>query len=359
MRTGRRALPRDASSSAVDAHRHRRRVNALQTCCFLAVTALLATLIAATFARTQVGPHTTLHALFTDVSGLTKGSEVRAAGVEVGRVDKLQLQHGNDVLVTFSVADDVPVTTTTSAQVRYADLTGDRYLALNPGSTAGRTLPAGATMPLARTTPALDLDTLFNGFRPLTQALDPQQVNELTSSLIAVSQGEGSALQALLSHVASLTGTLADHDQLIDSVIDNLSTTLQTVDSHRSDLAHLIDGLSKLTGGLAKDRHLIGSSLASIDTLAAQSGQLLQEIRPDLKDDIAQANRMATAIDDNAAYADKYLSLMPDAINAVGRAGTYGSFFNFYLCGVRFKLSGLTGPVYTPFTLDKEKRCQF
>lgn len=356
---GRRALPNDASSHAVNARQRRVRGHALHTICFLAVTALLATLIAATFARTQVGPHTTYRALFTNVSGLTRGSEVRAAGVEVGRVNKLQLQPDNDVLVTFSVSGDVPVTTTTSAQVRYADLTGDRYLSLSPGSAKGTALAANATVPLARTAPALDLDTLFNGFRPLTQALDPQQVNELTSSLIAVSQGEGSALQALLTHVASLTGTLADHDQLIDQVIDNLSATLQTVDSHRDDLTHLIDGLTKLTGGLAKDRHLIGTSLTSIDALASQSGQLLHEVRPDLKADITQANRMATAIDDNATYANKYLSLMPAAINAVGRAGTYGSYFNFYLCGVRFKLSGLTGPTYTPFILDKEKRCQF
>lgn len=351
---------RDAASRVVGARRRRMQANALRTLCFLAVTALLATVIGLTFARSQVGPHTTYKALFTDVSGLTKGSEVRAAGVEVGRVEGLHLEKDNHVLVTFSVANDVAVTATTEARVRYLNLTGDRYLELAAGAASAPRLAAGDTVPLSRTAPALDLDTLFNGFRPLTQALDPQQVNELTSSLIAVSQGEGSALQSLLTHVGSLTGTLADRDQLIGQVIDNLSTTMQTVDAHRNDVNELISGLQKLMSGLAGDRKLIGNSLTSIDALAARSSQLLQDIRPDLKATIADAGRMAQTIDSNAAYADKYLSLMPTAIHAVGRDGAYGSYFNFYLCGVRFKLTGPNGqPIYTPFTLDKEKRCQF
>lgn len=345
---------------AASAYRRQLHANAVRTICFVAVTASLAAIIAATFARSQAGPHATYHALFQNVSGLTKGSEVRAAGVVVGRVDDLDLQRTNEVLVTFSVAKDVPVTTTTDAHVRYANLTGDRYLELGSPGSGARPMADGATIPASRTAPALDLDVLFNGFRPLTQALDPHQVNQLTSSLIAVSQGEGSALQSLLGSVGSLTGGLADHDRLIGQVIDNLSATLRTVDAHRSDLADLIDGLQKLTSGLAGDRHLIGSSLVSVDHLAARTSRLLSDVRPDLKSTIAAAGRMARTVNSNAAYAGKYLSLMPDAIKAVGRSGTYGSFFNFYLCGVRFKLSGLGGqPTYTPFVMDKEKRCQF
>ena len=50
--------------------------------------------------------------------------------------------------------------------------------------------PPPATIPLARTAPALDLDALLGGFRPLFPALNPDQVNALSEQLVAALQGE-------------------------------------------------------------------------------------------------------------------------------------------------------------------------
>src|SRR3546814_8649560 len=65
------------------------------------------------------------------------------------------------------VKADVPVTTSTRAEIRFKNLVGDRYLAIEPGKNPkAKRLDADSTIPVANTEPALDLTTLFNGFKP-------------------------------------------------------------------------------------------------------------------------------------------------------------------------------------------------
>src|SRR3546814_19361494 len=78
-------------------------------------------------------------------------------------------------------------------------------------------------MPVDQTSPALDLDLLLGGFKPLLRSLDPQQVNDLSGALLQVLQGQGGTLVSLLGNTSSFTSTLADRDQLIGDVITNLN----------------------------------------------------------------------------------------------------------------------------------------
>ncbi len=99
--------------------------------------------------------------------------------------------------------------------MRYKNLIGDRYLELSDGNGQGNPLPDGATIPAQRTSPALDLDTLLNGFKPLFTGLDPTQINAVSTEIIQVFQGESGTVSSLLTTVGALTSTLADRDQLI------------------------------------------------------------------------------------------------------------------------------------------------
>jgi len=345
-------------------HQIQFRTNAVWVSVFVALALVLGTLIVLALGEPTRPGARTFHAEFANVSGLETGSPVRAAGVEVGSVEDLQLPPDTTVVVSFTVAPQVNLTDSTLARVRYANLTGDRYLELTAPTTGGTTstgspLPAGGTIPVARTTPALDLDLVFNGFRPLTRALDPAAVNQLTSSIIAVSQGQGSALDDLLRHVASLTNTLGNRSVLIEDVIDNLTAMLDIVDDHRDDVTHLIDGLADLLDGLADDRKRIGKSLDALSETTVAGADFVRTIRPPLKAVIAETRRTAVVFNSNSQAADRYLPKLPTGVKALGRGGAYGSFYNFYLCGVRLKVDGLKGPYFTPFFLAKEYRCQY
>ena len=186
---------------------------------FTVVSILVTGLLAAIMGNIGFGAGTEYQAVFTNASMLEKGDDVRVAGVSVGEVKKVEHYERNQALVTFRVKSDVPLTTTSRAEIRFLNLVGDRYLALEAGDEAGA-LPDGSTTASAadrrrpgtgtssrratpsrstRPRPALDLTTLFNGFKPLFQALKPEQVNELSMNLVQVLQGEGGTVQGLLA----------------------------------------------------------------------------------------------------------------------------------------------------------------
>ncbi|MDT7711277.1 MAG: phospholipid/cholesterol/gamma-HCH transport system substrate-binding protein [Pseudonocardiales bacterium] len=326
---------------------------------FVVVTALVGGVIVAALYGTPSGQNTYV-AEFTDVSQLKPGQDVRAAGVAVGRVASVSLNPDHTARVVFSTATNVPMTAGTQVAVKYKNLIGDRYLSLTEGPGAAEPLAPGAIIPLANTHPALDLDELTNGFAPLLQGLAPDQFNQLSSSLIAVLQGEGGSIQDLLGSIGSLTGTLADRDEAIGQLIDNLNTVLGTLRSNGQQLQSLVDNLQTLVSGLAADRTRIGRSIQGIDDLTGSISDLLQDARPDIAGTVYQVNRLSTVLNADRPTLENDLSNLPGYYQVLGRVGAYSSAFQFYVCGVQLRLKSPTGQVVTtPMISSEVKRCQF
>jgi phospholipid/cholesterol/gamma-HCH transport system substrate-binding protein len=336
----------------------RRRPPVLRLLGFLVVSAAVSTYLAIVLGNVSLASTHGYSAVFADVSGLKAGSPVRIAGVDVGTVNSVGIYRGDEVKVGFDVDDAITLSTATQATVRYKNLIGDRYLELS-GGRGGATLPPGGTIPASRTSPALDLDTLLNGFKPLFAGLDPSKINAVSQEIVQVFQGESGTVSSLLTTVASLTGTLADRDQLIGEVIDNLDATLQTVSSHGSDLDTLVVQLQQLVSGLAADRDPIGEALVHIDSLSSTVAGLLTTVRPDLKADVAQLGKLATTLNDSSDTLTMVLGKLPHAYEVLARLGAYGNFFNFYVCSSRLELTGPDGkPYLTPQQLNKAARCK-
>ena len=280
------------------------------------------------------GDQTTYKALFSSASELVPGSSVRVAGVQVGRVTDVEFRGESNALVTFKIDSGVPLTQESRASVRFLNLVGDRYMTLDAGEGGGPRLAPEATIPLSRTTPALNLTALFNGFQPLFQALRPEDVNKLALNLVKVLQGEGGTIQEMLASTASLTNTLADRDELIGDVITNLNALMVTVDDHHQELSDLIKALRSWFGDLADDRKEIGGSLSSISDLSETLADLLTRSRPLIKKDVAELRRVLTILNDpeNRAHLDETFDLLPDMLAKQTRIGVYGSWYNYYLC---------------------------
>lgn len=303
---------------------------------FSIVSVLVTGLLAAIMGNIGFGSGTEYKAIFTTASMLGEGDDVRVAGVNVGEVKKVEHYERNHAIVTFRVKSDVPLTTASRAEVRFLNLVGDRYLALEAGADAdAERLEAGDTLPIDQTSPSLDLTTLFNGFKPLFQALQPDQVNELSINLVQVLQGEGGTIQGLLEKTASLTTTLADRDELIGQVIDNLNTTLATVNSRSEQVTQLVVELKGWMTDLAADRKVIGSSLDNISDLTVEVADLLKGARPVLKSDIAQLRKLAKLLNkkENRQVVVELLDRLPESMTDQTRTGTYGSWYNYYVCG--------------------------
>ncbi|MGX1315458.1 phospholipid/cholesterol/gamma-HCH transport system substrate-binding protein [Streptomyces calvus] len=299
---------------------------------FAVVTILATALLAATIVNISFEPKHSYRAVFSDVTGLEEGDDIRVAGVRVGEVEEIRIKDRTRAEITFSVRADRPLLTTTGAVVRYRNLVGRRYVALTEGAGSGTRLRPGGTIPLSRTQPALDLNVLLNGFKPLFAALSPEDVNKLATDIIKTLQGEGGTVNSLLAHTASLTTTLADRDELIGSVVTNLNTVLTTLDKRSGRFSGLLKQLRRVISGLSADRRPLGESLVGIGDLTEATSGLLKDARPPLKDDIAELNELTGTLNDNEKTVEGVLKRLPNKLNELTGTASYGSWFNFYLC---------------------------
>ncbi len=299
---------------------------------FVVVTVLATSLLAITIGNISFGPTKGYKAVFTEATGVVEGDDVRVAGVKVGTVQGVEIVNRDQALVRFDVDEETRLTRSTHATIRYRNLVGQRYLALTEGPGGPGVLREGATIPLDRTQPALDLTVLFNGFKPLFAAMSPADVNKLSFELVQVFQGEGGTLEGLLDSTASVTNTLAARDELVGDLISNLNKTLVTVGDRDQELSDLIIQLRRFIGGLSKDREAILGSLDSISDLAVETADLVTGVRPGLTKDISELRKVTKNINDNRAELDRAIKVLPIKLEKIGRTAIYGSWFNFYLC---------------------------
>jgi phospholipid/cholesterol/gamma-HCH transport system substrate-binding protein len=320
----------------------------------LAFTFILVTV----FGQFRFDQRASYSAVFSNVSGLKGGNFVRIAGVEVGKVKDLKLHKDGTVTVDFAIDKGLTLTYGTKAAVRYEDLIGDRYLSLEEGPGSTRKLQPGQTIPLARTSPALDVDALIGGFRPLFRALDPDQVNALSGQILRVFQGQGATISSVLAQTSGLTTTLADRDKLIGEVITNLNTVLHTFAAHDNQFSEGLGKLSQLVEALAGRKKDIANGVAYINAAAASVADLLTVARQPIKYTVVQTDRVAGQIEADHDYVDDLVKTLPDAYQVLARNGLYGDYFGFYLCDAILKLNGKNGqPVFIKLVSQVTGRC--
>ncbi len=335
------------------------RADATRLAVFLTVCLLGVFGLFAVFGQLRFGEKThEYRAAFINVTGLERNDFVRIAGVEVGKVTSVEIQPDTTALVQFTADDSVVLTQGSRVVIRYSDLIGGRYVALEEGVGGTERLNPGDTIPLARTSPALDLDALIGGFRPLFRALDPEQLNALSGQLISALQGQGGTINSFLAQTAALTSTLADRDQLIGAVIVNLNTVLGSLGDQSDQFGKAVDSLSELVEGLESRGDEISNGLAYTNAAAGTITDLLAEARPPLQKTVQETDRTAGVVLADHEYFDNLLNTLPDAYQALGRQGLYGDFFSFYLCDLVLKLNGKGGqPVYVKVAGQPSGRC--
>ncbi|TPG33093.1 MCE family protein [Mycolicibacterium hodleri] len=325
---------------------------------FATVMLLLTVFLFFTFGQYRTGSTNAYSAVFTDASRLAPGQTVRVAGIRVGTVTDVSLQPDHNVLVDFDADRNIQLTSGTKAAIRYLNLTGDRFLDLVDGPGSTRLLPPGSQIPVDRTQPALDLDLLLSGLKPVVQGLNPQDVNALSASLVQVFQGQEGTLDSLLAKTSSFTSTLADNNQTVEELIDNLNTVLGTLSKDGEQFSGTVDRLEKLITGLTQDRDPIGTAITSLDNGTASLADLLTQARPPLAGTVSQLSRVAVGLDEKKSFLDGALQRSPGNYRKLARIGAYGSFVQYYICELRIRVTDLQGRASEfPFIKQENGRC--
>ncbi|OBF61361.1 mammalian cell entry protein [Mycobacterium sp. 852002-50816_SCH5313054-b] len=335
----------------------------IKVCIFAVAMLLVSASLVIVFGDFRFGPESSYHATFTDVSKLKSGQKVRIAGVPVGAVSGLKLNPDNTIDVKFGVDSRYTLYSSTRAVIRYENLVGDRYLEITSGPGELRKLPPGGTINAQHTQPALDLDALLGGLRPLVKGLDADKVNTISSAVIQLLQGQGGALSNVLADTSAFSSALGQRDQLIGDAITNLNTVLGTVDQKSAQFSASVDQLQQLITGLAKNKDSIAGAIPPLASTTTDLTELLKNSRRPLQGILQNTRPLATELDDRKAEVNNDIEQLGEDYLRLAALGAYGSFFNIYFCSVTIKINGPAGgDILIPFggPVDPSKgRCAF
>ncbi|MCR1786505.1 MCE family protein [Nocardioides carbamazepini] len=360
--------------------RHHLRWTAVKALVFTVVTVLATMVLALTIRNDSGGDAQDYAAVITDATSVSRGDDVRMAGVKVGSVRDVKITDGRLAKVRFTVRKGVRLPESTIVQIRFRNLVGQRYLALvqpsgvtssptvgqtgtdatavsNTTAATGATIKPGHTFGVDQTRPALDLTLLFNGFQPLLRMLDPDDVNRLSEQIIAVFQGEGATVEGLLKSTASLTTTLAEKDQVIGDLITSLSSVLTTVNERSGQLDTTLLTMQQLVSGLAEDRAAIGGAISGMGDLTTSVADLLGQTRPAVRQSIKHLGKLSQNLDEHSDEVESFLELLPVKLDRIGRLSSYGSWLNTYLCSMEGRIPMPQGYMGDLGALPVAERC--
>ncbi|WP_216694560.1 MlaD family protein [Dietzia psychralcaliphila] len=285
---------------------------------------------------------------FADVGGLGPGSEVTVAGVRVGRVLGVgrEVGPGGEVIavVDFEVERASPVSDGVRASVRYGDMLGIRYLSLDPPQDGGPAvggadpLAGGARIPLEATTDPVDLTALVNGFKPLFEAVRPEEVNTLSRTVVAAFQGEPGAMDVLLARLALLSRDIVGRQDVYSRLADNIMALNTTLTDRGEDLQRLVRGLDTVSGALADGG---GNDLALLiergDAATATLASMLRETEPDLRASVDAARHTTDGWIPNTPAFDTAMGKAPLFAREVNAQAQKGGFLALYMCNFTVK----------------------
>lgn len=302
---------------------------------FLVISTVATWLVFVTLRREVRGSTNSYSAIFTDVSGLKAGDDVRVAGVRVGRVESVDLD-GVSAKVTFRVERRQTLYDDTIATVTYQNIIGQRYVGLMPGHAEHhRILPDRGRIPLERTRPSFDISNLLNGFEPLFTLLNPQQVDNLTEGIIQALQGDSSSVLALITQTSSLAETLAGPDAILGELITNLDEVAAIVARQDANLKAVIGQSHDALVTLSDRRNQLVASTGSIDRSVERLAVIADAVYPQLRELIArQPGLLGQFTGDGRQRLAVFGSNLPLVLKGIARATQEGSYVNGYICDI-------------------------
>lgn len=303
---------------------------------FLVVSFLLIWMTFVTLGRGVDGDTRSFSALFTDVTGLRVGDDVRMAGVRVGRVDSVELD-GTTARVRFRVERTQPVYRDTIASITYQNVIGQRYVGLSRGAQPDPVeLSDGAEIGLADTEPSFDLSALLNGFEPLFAELDPDRVDDLTAGLVRALQGDAGSLTMLIEQMSTLAQSLAGPDQVLGAVITNLNTVVGGLATRSTQMRTVITRTRALIDGLARHREEFLTTLTDVAAVTGRIAAIVEADRPALDSMLNREPGFTRHFEENK---DQFAYLgfnLPALLKGIARISQEGSYLNVYLCNLNF-----------------------
>src|SRR3954468_3821866 len=183
-----------------------------------------------------IGGGTVYKAQFSEAAGLQPDDPVRVAGVKVGKVESLALEHGA-VLVEFRVKDTF-VGDRSEAAIKIETVLGAKYLALVPRGQGE--LDPDSPIPLDRTASPYDV---VQAFADLSTTIDQVDTSQLASSFEVLSQTFSNTpddVRTSLEGLSRLSETIASRDTQLQQLLAATKSVTQVLADRHGEFTKLI-----------------------------------------------------------------------------------------------------------------------
>ena len=198
-----------------------------------------------------------VNAQFTTSPGLSPHFEVTYLGQRIGAISSVKLE-GDRVDVVLKIDHDVKVPAAVDAAVRRKSAVGEPYVDLSPAPGTnpndGPRLAGGNTIGLDHTSTPLEYSQLFKAVAALVQSVQPEDLNTLVHELAVGLDGRGDSIRQLLTSANVLSNDLAQHPELVDQLVSDLSQVASTLSTHRDALGAGFDNVAALSATLAQSQ---------------------------------------------------------------------------------------------------------
>ena len=240
---------------------------------FVALAVLAAAIIlerVGSFESFEPGKH--VNALFSNVQDLKVGDRVKMAGVEVGRVQDIQLTN-NKVLVMMKVRPAAQMKTDSIATIKFTGLLGQNFVSVDFGTPQGEALKDDqyvATAEQADLSAMMQkIDNVASGVENLTKSFTGFKIDTLVGPLRDFINANKDPLTATISNVQALSfdissqvsqgkgtlGKLIKDETLYDtalSTVSNLQDTATEIKTTVADARKVVDQINSGQGTVGK-----------------------------------------------------------------------------------------------------------
>ncbi|MBZ0105356.1 MAG: MCE family protein [Sulfuricella denitrificans] len=231
------------------------------------------------------------------VAGLNLNAPVKYRGVEVGRVKRISLDHGEQVRLELDIEHGTPIRANTVAVLRVQGLTGIAQVELSGGSRDAPDLKAnpGEKYPVIRTVPSL-LTRLDTAGTDLLSSL-----NKIAAGVSALLDDDNRrAFRSMMSDMATISATLAARKDAIDASLQGAARTMDNTAKISAELPQMIERMNKSAAALEKMANDASRASIAVNKTARELGggmiQVTDSVVPELERTVAEMRELSSTL---------------------------------------------------------------
>ena len=269
--------------------------------------------------------------LFETGGQIVEGNEVRIGGIPAGNVETVDLTEDNQAEVTIKT--EQALHEGTSAVIRTTSLSGiaNRYISVTPGPNNADELDDEEVITQADTTSPVDLDQLFDTFRPRAR----RALAKVIQGQAALYAGRGPEanrsykfLNPGISSTERLFAEITRDQRVFTDFVVETGTLVNAIAARRDDLSGLVSNTNQALGAVASQNDALDRTLSALPPALRQSNTTFVNLRATLDDldpFVAAAKpatrNLAPFLRDLRPVAERSVPVFSDLGRAVKRKG--------------------------------------